>query len=143
MKRVGLLDDFTQFAEVIEGEQAGVVAIAEGDAVGVVAGEAHLIDVDGLRFEGGEDGEFDRVGGGLFFLIATGDAGAGFAEFSVSVPPTLAVIPADEQGVFAFEFFEFNRCGSHGVVFCLTAEKRILWRRRLDCNGRAGNAQAC
>lgn len=124
MKRIELFDDFAQFAEVFESEQAGIMAVAEGDTVGVVAGEAHLVDFDGLRFQGGEDGEFDRVGGSLFFLIATGDAGAGFAEFSVSVAPTLAVIPADEQGVFAFEFFEFNRCGSHGVVFCLTAEKR-------------------
>lgn len=128
--------------EVFEGKQAGIVTIAESDAVGVVSGEAHLVDLDGTRFHWGEDREFDRVGGRLFFFITTGDAGAGFAKFFVGVASALTVIPADEQGVFAFEFFEFNRGRIHDSGFFLIAEDRCLCRRRLDCNERAVNAQA-
>lgn len=139
---MSLLNDFTQSAEVFEGKQPGVVAVAEGDAVGVIAGEAHLVDLDGPGFQGGEDREFNRVGGCLFFFVTTGDAGTGFAEFSVSIASALTVIPADEQGVFAFEFFEFNRSRIHGSIFCWKAEIRGLSKGRLDCNERAANAQA-
>lgn len=102
-----LLQYFAQFAEMLEGKQACVVAIAEGDAIGIVAGQDHAVNLGGRQFVRREDREFCRLGFGDFAFVAAHHTGAGLAEFGTGVPPALAVAPADQQRLI-IESFDFG-----------------------------------
>jgi len=110
-----LLDHRAEFAQEFEREQAGIVAVAEGDAVGVIARQTHLFDFDRLEFDRGKHGEFHGIGGFPGRFVTTGGTRAGLAQFRKQVAALLAIIPADEQGGVV-DKFQFCGVEVHATV---------------------------
>src|SRR5437868_14851055 len=87
-----------QIPEVLQGEDARVVAVTPGDLIGIVP---DWRDRDGAeRFQFGGLDEAERVGG-LDALLAAAGAGAVVAQVFPGVDAAVAVAPLDEQAVVA------------------------------------------
>src|SRR5262249_4264040 len=87
-----------QLPEVLQGEDAGVVAVTPGDLIRVVPDRR---DRDGPeRFQLGGLDEAERVGG-LDALLAAAGAGGVVAEVLPGIAAAVAVVPLDEQAVVA------------------------------------------
>jgi hypothetical protein len=89
---------FTKRPQVFQGKNAGIVAVAPGDLVGIVTHRGDLHGAKRYEFAGLEDAE--RVGRLFAFFLATG-ARAMIAQVLPVVDAAMAVIPLDNQAVFA------------------------------------------
>ena len=74
-----LLDNLAEFAEQFERIQACVMTVAEGDAVGVIARQTHLIHFDRLQFRRGKEGEFHGISNFFRVFMPTGGTRARFS----------------------------------------------------------------
>src|SRR5262245_19804007 len=88
-----------QLAEVFQGVQAGVVAVAPGDLVGVIADRGHAQRLERRQLTRLEDAE--RVGR-LVALLATAGTGTVLAQLLPGIFARLAVAPDDDQKFVAF-----------------------------------------
>lgn len=92
-----LANDLADLPEVVQGVNAGVMAVGEGDVVGIVSQGLHARDFQWSDLGRCEQGECERVFGlGLFFFA--GGARAGIAEQAEGIPLLLTVAPSDLKG---------------------------------------------
>jgi glycolate oxidase FAD binding subunit len=100
-----------EVSEEIKSKNPRVVAVAEGDGVGVIAHRLHAGDGQRLRLHRREHRQCQRVFG-LAALLSAGGTGAGIPQFANRVLPPLAVAPIDQQAVVGRQF----ECGGekHG-----------------------------
>src|SRR5262249_17931138 len=117
------LRTLAQRAEVFEREQAGVVAIAPGDLVGVAADRRHRDRRQRYEFVRLEDAE--RVGR-LNALLAAAGAGAVVAQVPPGVDAAVPVGPDDHQPVGAVPAHRRRRQrfgAGRGHIDCLLNER--------------------
>ena len=88
----------TQFPQVFEGEDAGIVAVAPDDLVGVMADRCDRYGLERRDFRRLQYAE--RIGGLLAFPAATG-TGAMAAQMRPRKNAAMAVVPFDDEAVVA------------------------------------------
>jgi hypothetical protein len=89
---------FTQLAEVLQGVEAGIVAVAPGDLIGVIADRRESYGCQRHKLLGLENAERVRR---FQAVLAAAGAGALIAKVLPGVDAMMAVLPVDDQTIGA------------------------------------------
>src|SRR5262245_31854156 len=117
-----------QLPQQLQRVNAGVVAVAPGDLVGVLADRRQADGAQRRQLAGLEDAERVRR---LLALLAAGGAGAAVAQVRPGVAAAVAVVPLDDEVVVAFlaqsQRPQGLRAGSgHGGGFLLQSGSALI-----------------